>query len=98
MTAPSSRPATARPAHLALAHLAATIVRLTDIVERETAALRLPGMPGLAALQEEKTRLSQAYARASAELGGDPRLLAAVAPRIKAEVRAGAGRLAEALA
>ena len=55
-------------------------------------------MPGLAALQEEKTRLSQAYARASAELGGDPRLLAAVAPRIKAEVRAGAGRLAEALA
>jgi hypothetical protein len=98
MTAPSSRPPAAAPAHLALAHLAATMVRLTDIVERETAALRLPGMPGLAALHEEKARLSQAYAKASAELASDPRRLASVAPRIRAEVRAGAGRLAEALA
>ena len=93
MTASSPPP----PAAPTLARLVATMARLTILVERETAVLETPGMPGLAALQEEKSRLTQAYATSTAEIGARSGALDTLAPRLKAEMRSAATRLAQAL-
>jgi hypothetical protein len=92
---PSSPPAV--PNRAALPQLAATIVRLTELVERETAVLQTPGMPGFVTLQEEKGRLTQAYARSVAEIGTASGGLDRLAPRLRAEMHAAATRLAQAL-
>ena len=90
---PSPQPS----APTALPQLAATMVRLTELVERETAALSTPGMPGFADLQAEKSRLTQAYAKSVAELGAASGGVAGLAPRMRAEMHAAATRLAQAL-
>ena len=82
-------PASPRPAP-SLGDLAATMLRLTDILDRESALLRGGGGPELGKVQEEKARLTQAYAQAIAAVRGSRTPLAD-------EMKAGAQRLATAV-
>jgi len=80
-----------------LGDLAATMVRLTIVLDRESELVRGPSTPELATLQEEKGRLTQAYAQAIAALRASSGPLAASPPGFAAEMKSAAQRLAGAI-
>jgi len=96
MTAAAAAPAPARPVPT-LGDLAATMVQLTHVLDRESELVRGPATPELASLQEEKARLTHSYAQAIAALRACSSPLAASLPGVAAEMKSAAQRLAGAL-
>jgi hypothetical protein len=88
---------TANPVpQLSIPEFAATMVRLTALLDRESLLLRAPPGPELDAVQAEKARLTQAYAQASTALRGNAGALDGTAA-LKQEMKMAAMRLAGAV-
>ena len=71
--------------------------RLITVLEREVELLRAVPSTGLEALQEEKSALTAAYESQARSLSGQPELLEALQPVLRAELKRVTGRFQSAV-